>query len=247
MNPLTRFAVLLTLPYIGVYGFSSTTVATGIRQSDVAGSNSLPDAKLIELAEEYVTSKNGFYAPVDRDAHADDFVFRGGVIGPLNKLDYCNTMTKLGIAKAFDLSPNAFGFCVDPDMSNTVRFYVRYTGRQVVNWKIPGTPIDIPPSNENVVGPTESFCVQFNEKGKAKFLTISAPILSGNPQQYTTGKYGAVLGLLVHAGIPMAADSALNKNVRDISNAMAGLLPEDASPPKSKSNPDQIPLWYKEY
>mmetsp|Transcript_38445 Transcript_38445/g.92670 ORF Transcript_38445/g.92670 Transcript_38445/m.92670 type:complete len:247 (-) Transcript_38445:146-886(-) len=245
MNPFAKFAVLLTLPYIGVDGFSSTAVAPGSRQSNVA-KNSLPDAKLIELAEDYVASKNGFYAPVDRDAHADDFVFRGGVVGPLNKLDYCNTMTKLRIYEAFDLSPNAFGFCVDPDVSNTVRFYVRFTGRQVENWKVTGTPFDIPPSSENVVGPTESFCIQFNEEGKVKFFTISAPMLSGNPQQCTTGKYGAVLGLFVHAGMPTAADSALNKNVRDISNAVAGLLPEDVAPPKSKSNPDQIPSWYEE-
>mmetsp|Transcript_15983 Transcript_15983/g.43997 ORF Transcript_15983/g.43997 Transcript_15983/m.43997 type:complete len:245 (-) Transcript_15983:36-770(-) len=207
--------------------------------------NSLSDQKILELAKDYVTNKNGFYAPIDANAHADDFVFRGGVVGPLNKQDYCTTMKKLGIANAFDLSPNPFGFCVDPDTFNTARFYVRYTGEQVKTWEIPGTPISIPPNSAPVVGPTESFCIQFDEVGKVKFLTISAPMLVGNPNPHTTGNYGAVLGLFVHAGLPMAAESAMNSNVRTITNAVADLLPTEARPPKSASKPEDLPSWYQ--
>ena len=212
------------------------------------GGNTLSDQKILELAKGYVSKGNGFYSPIVEEIHADDFVFRGGVIGPLNKRDYCSTMAKLGVSEAFDLSPNAFGFCVDPDLPNAARFFVRYTGKQVKTWKVAGTPINIPvPTNDDdnrIVGPTESFLLQFNDEGKTKFFTISSPMLFGNPSKTTTGKYGAVLGLFIHVGFAVAADLALNSNVRVATNAIANLLPENMAPPKTASNPKEVPSWY---
>ena len=237
----------------GVHAFSTTAISSSSRSSSSTIErpktviNTIEDDRLIELANKYVNEQNGFYAPIDEDAHSETFVFRGGVIGPLNKSDYCTTMTKLGISKAFDLDSNSFGYIVDPDMKNTVRFNVRYTGRQVQNWQIVGTPINIPPTSglPNIVGPTEQFCIQFDDKEKVQYLTISAPMLTGsNTQPVTTGKFGAVLGLFVHCNYEIAAESALNGSVRKISNMVADLLPNDISPPKSATIVENLPSWY---
>lgn len=222
---------------------------SGGAPTKVSASNTLSDKQIVEYAQDYVTNKNGFYTPIDADAHSEDFIFRGGAVGPLNKADYCTTMTKLGIAEAFDLTPNAFGFCIDPDIKNACRFYVRYTGRQVKNWKVAGTPLDIPiPDNDRpVIGPTESMCIMFDDEGKAKFFTISAPMPFGNANQPTTGDLGAVLGLFNHVGLNVAADSAMNANVRTLSNAVANALPENVAPPKTCSKSEELPTWWKGY
>jgi hypothetical protein len=210
--------------------------------------NTLSDEQLVELAKEYVENQNGFYHPVDMDAHAEDFVYRGGYIGPLNKVDYCNTMTKLGVADAFDLQSNAFGFCVDPDNKNMARFFVRYTGTQVKTWDVVGTPVlaPLPDKNTPVVGPTESLCVQFNDDAKVKFFAISAPMAYGNPEQPTTGQYGALLGLLSHVGLNFFADSATYDNVLKMGNAASSMLPNNVSPPLSASKQEDVPTWWKE-
>lgn len=240
-----KLLLLAAVATTGVQCFFNTAGAP----ANVAASNTLSDKQIMTLAQDYVTNKNGFYAPVDADAHSDEFIFRGGVIGPLNKADYCTTMNKLGLASAFDLSPNAFGACVDPDMKNTCRMYVRYTGRQVQNWKVAGTPIDIaiPENDRAIVGPTESVCIQFDDEGKTQFYTIGAPIPFGNPTQSTTGGLGAVLGLFKHVGLGIAADSALNTNVRTISNAVANVLPENVAPPKTASKSEELPTWWEGY
>lgn len=68
---------------------------------------------LIQKAKDIIQNKSGFYSPYDEDVFAEDFVFRGPFVGPLNKKDYLATMDAFGIYKAFpDISVNAWGFMV---------------------------------------------------------------------------------------------------------------------------------------
>lgn len=205
---------------------------------------SFTESDLISLAEDYVATKNGFYAPADHSVHAEDFVFRAGVVGPLNKKDYLTTMGKLGICEAFDMESNAFGFCVDPDEPLAVRFFVRYTGKQVKPWAIQGTPINIPVQSQPIQGPTESFCIKFNPQGKVKFFTISNPMNYGNPQPPTTGKLGAVLGLFEHLGQPLMAKAALNDVTRNANLVVSKLLPDSMAPPITQSKVEDLPQWF---
>ena len=48
-------------------------------------------------------ANEGFYAPVKRSLMADDFVFMGPVVGPLNTIDYLGT---LGVFKVYDAFPD---------------------------------------------------------------------------------------------------------------------------------------------
>merc|ERR1719161_3071925 len=70
--------------------------------------------------------KLGYYGPIDPELLDEDFVFRAPVIGPLNKQDYVTTMRQLKPYSGFpDLSPNAFGFTIDPNNPYMVWNYVR--------------------------------------------------------------------------------------------------------------------------
>ena len=50
---------------------------------------------VVELTKEFLATSTGYYSPVDPERLDPDFVFRAPTIGPLNKMDYINTMTTL--------------------------------------------------------------------------------------------------------------------------------------------------------
>ena len=60
----------------------------------------------------------------------------GGPIGPLSKADYLSTMDTFKIHQAFpDVSPNAFGFSIDPLDSSRVWFFcARYQDQHRALW-----------------------------------------------------------------------------------------------------------------
>ena len=83
----------------------------------------------IQRANEIIYSESGFYSAYNEAAFSEDFVFRGPYIGPLNKRDYLSTMDTFKIYEAIpDISPNAFGFSIDPSDPNRVWFMVRNSG-----------------------------------------------------------------------------------------------------------------------
>jgi len=121
-----------------------------------------------------------FYSPLQRDVYAPDFVFRGGVVGPLARFDYFDTMERLGVYKAFKLDHNSFAFSVDPVDPWSVRFYVRNTGKHVEPWQpwgaLPPIPLKPSPGKDVVKGPVEAAMITFvpgDQEGelKVKFFT----------------------------------------------------------------------------
>ena len=94
-----------------------------------------PTTDLVAKTRAFLESGTGFYSAPDASMLADDFIFRGGVVGPLNKADYLDTMEKLGVYRAFDLDANAYGFVEDPRDPRCVRFFLRNTGEHVDAWQ----------------------------------------------------------------------------------------------------------------
>jgi hypothetical protein len=136
------------------------------------------------------------------------------VVGPLNKNDYIESMTRLGIYKAWDMQHNAFGFCIDPEDPSTVRFFVRYTGEQIADWEIEGVPIKYGKIGTKAQGITEAVALQFDGDGKVKFFTIGNIVARGNPVGSTTNKKGAVFGLFETVGAGKQLELAFNKEFR---------------------------------
>lgn len=159
-----------------------------------------PNNRLIQLANEIMYTKSGFYSDYDESVFSDEFVFRGPYIGPLNKADYLSTMDTFGIYKAIpDINPNAFGFSIDPKNPRRVWFMVRNTGTFDGEPLSVGNGISFPPNGAVLEGCPETFSVIFDEEDKLKYLSVGyvADRFEGN----TNGK-GAAVGIFNVVGLP---------------------------------------------
>ena len=167
-----------------------------------------PNHPLIELANEYIYTQSGFYSEFDESVHSEDFVFRGPYIGPLNKKDYQHTLNTFGIYKALpDISPNAFGFSIDPMDPNRVWFMVRNTGTFTGE---PGLGLGneqyVPPNGAKLQGCPETFSIIFDENQKVKHLSVGyvADRFEGN-----TNGDGAAVGIFRAIGVPFPSPGPL--------------------------------------
>ena len=206
------------------------------------------EKQLIEWAQEFLDTGTGFYSTLRPDLLDDDFIFRGGVVGPLSKRDYVRTMRLLGVADAFDLKSNAFGFTIDPEVPLSVRFFIRNRGEHVKPWqpwgKLPPIPLEPKPGRTNVVAPTETARLIFTPEGKVKHFATGL-VVGKYEQNVNTNGLGAVLGLFNAIGYGQVGALALNKNVRDASNFFAEQLPF-LDIPKTKTLPGDVPFWWVE-
>ena len=93
---------------------------------------STPSFDVLAKTREY-TSTPGYRAfrlrDIPTDYYADDYVFRGPIVGPFNRDDLVSTNLAFGLDSAFpDLERSAFGFTVDPENPYRVLFFERWKG-----------------------------------------------------------------------------------------------------------------------
>ena len=202
-----------------------------------SNTGSTNDDTLIKLANEFIYTQSGFYSPAEPSKYSDQFVFRGPYIGPLNKKDYLLTMETFQIHKALpDISPNVFGFSVDPKDPNRVWFIVRNTGTFTGE---PGLGLGFgqyfPPNGAKIEGCPETFSITFDEDKKVKLLTVGyvADRFEGN-----TGGKGAAIGIFNVVGLPVPPPGPLYSFITWFSNNVVG------SPAKSCSAKEDVPKWW---
>ena len=230
---------------------SSVRRASTPRADVASAAPPLTSEKLIELTQQFLDSGTGFYSPLRPELMAEDFIFRGGVVGPLNKKDYCRTMELLGVASAFDLQSNAFGFTVDPADPLCVRFFLRNTGEHVAPWQpwgaLPPIPLQPTPGRTTVIAPTETGRLLFNADGQVRHFATGLVVgkYEGVQGSVNTNGLGAVLGLFNSVGVGSVGGLALYKTVRDVSNAAADRF-EALRIPKTKTNAEDVPSWWME-
>lgn len=204
------------------------------------------DSTLIALAKEFLTTGTGLYSALRPELYAEDFIFRGGgVIGPLNKVDYLRTMRILSINDAWNPEPNFFGFTVDPDVPNSVRFFLRIRGEHVKPWQpwgaFPPTPLVPTPGQTSVVSPTETGRIVFNDAGKVRHYATGLVI--GRYEKVNTNGLGATMGLwnaIGYGGVAALTDSP---QLRDVFNVLADQFPS-LEIPQTKSVVEDIPSWW---
>ena len=214
---------------------SSTTITRAASTSTAAATPNT-DTSLIDMAETFINTQTGFYSPAAPDMFAEDFVFRGPVIGPLNKVDYLKTMDTFKVFRAFpDISPNAFGFSADPVDEGRVWFFCRNTGTNDGPWGL-GYGLEAPPSGDTVSGVPEAFSVTFDADRKVRLLTVGYVADRFYPNSNTDG-VGAAFGLLKVAGIPLPGGLAYRAAV-----ALANRLPGAGA--KSCSKREDVPQWW---
>ena len=194
------------------------------------------ESQLIQRAREYAAN------PTPDDLAAD-FIFRGPVIGPLNKADFCATLSSVGgqngIKDAFpDLEVNQFGFCADPTEPGRVWYMERPRGTFTGPFDHPvvGT---IEPTGAKYIGPPETRSIVLNEDGKVKYQSVGyvADRFTGD----TTGGRGAVFGLYYAMGqvLDATVGSPLTIALQKISEYLPNI-------PKSYSKREELPDWWKD-
>ena len=152
---------------------------------------------------------------------------------------------------AVHLEANAFGFAVDPQEENTVRFFLRNTGEHVGAWQpwgaLPPVPLQPTAGRTTVVAPTETGRLVFNADGKIKHFATGLVVGKYEAQQkgVNTNGLGAVLGLFHAVGVGSVGSLALYKVVRDFSNVAADRF-DGLRIPKTKSRPEGVPSWWIE-
>ena len=144
-------------------------------------------------------------------------------------------METFQIYKGFpDISPNAFGFSVDPKDSNRVWFIVRNTGTFTGQIGL-GLGQFISGNGEVLEGCPETFSITFDENQKVKLLTVGyvADRFQGN----TKGK-GAIIGIFNVIGLPVPSPGPLYSFITWFTGNILN------SPAKTCSARGNVPKWW---
>lgn len=171
--------------------------------------------------------------------HADDYVFRGSVVGPITGRDVAETQEGFNLLGAYpDIDRGIFGYTIDPQNPFRCLFFERWTGTMTGSIKI-GSLLTLPPTGKRIETPIHMSSVIWNPEGKVVYECISPPLdrFEGN----TKGS-GAVFGLLAGAGLQLPAgvgDPVLMLQQRFNTDLLSGIFG------KTWSREEDIPKWWK--
>jgi len=203
----------------------------------------LDQPAVMQWTQDFVGHGDCFFQACDpekKHGFADDFVFRGPIIGPLNRTDYIKTLSTFAIYEAFpDLAPNVRGMYLDPEDPLRVWFTVWMTGTHTGTWPLPSPVGPIKPTGRKMKSAPEMFSAGWTPEGKLRYLTVG---YTGDFRMGTSCGYGGVFGLLCGVGMSkQKLDFASNHF--GIAQWFQQFFPSNG--PKSRSNPEGIPAWWK--
>lgn len=216
---------------------SSLSPTAKRRRCSLLRLQALPRVELIRIARAYVASPT-------LEQLSDDFVFRGPVIGPLNKADFAATFESVGgLGEAFpDLETNAFGFTADdPIEPNRVWYFERGRGTFTGAFQHPVVG-RIEPTGAEYVGPPEARSVVIDDEGKVKYQTVGYVVdrFTGD----TTNGQGAVFGLYSVMG--QEIDATIGSPMTVLLQKLAEVLPASMGVPQSYSKRETLPSWWRD-
>ena len=175
-----------------------------------------PKADYAARAREWVLN-DGVYAAAKSALMADDFVFFGPVIGPLNKQDYLGTVSGFKISAAFpDLELKVSDFTRDPTEEDRYWGIVRLEGTHTEALDLgTGAPPIKATGNAIDVGP-QAVSVTFDADGRVSRYTGGYVV---DRRQGKTGMLGAVFAIVKRRG----AGSSRGRRVAKILNSIGAL------------------------
>eukprot|EP00435_Cladocopium_sp_Y103_P037222 s1307_g9.t2 len=158
----------------------------------VKGQFVIPPEELIEKAMLYLAKNQ--YGVEDPNDLADDFLFVGQVIGPLEKDEFIKTLGQFDLKVAFpDQKVRWHDFRVDPYDPSRVWFTARSMGTNL--GAIP--PLIAEATNKAFESPPEACSLRFNGQGQVVEYTAGYVI---DRRQGNTGGRGGLLGPLYAIG-----------------------------------------------
>ncbi|KAG8469093.1 hypothetical protein KFE25_007611 [Diacronema lutheri] len=178
---------------------------------------------------------DGLYRPPAADLMADDFVFLGGIIGPLNRRDYLNTVGSFEVYNSFpDLQLDVGEFSQDPNDPDRFWSIIRVSGTHLAPQSLGSVLPAIPVTRNRLQPGPQAVSVTFDAKNKVRLYTggYVADRREGN-----TGGLGAFFAVLKAINFPVPPPEAFAliripfEAVKDV--------------PKSSSHADDLPGKYK--
>ena len=114
-----------------------------------------PSFDVVEKTKQY-TAESGYkqfsLKDIPTDYYDDRYVFRGPIVGPINRKDLVQTNSRFNLQQGFpDLNREPFGFCVDPENPFRVLFFERWTATHSGDWEFLG--IKVEPTGEKSISP----------------------------------------------------------------------------------------------
>mmetsp|Transcript_22837 Transcript_22837/g.52972 ORF Transcript_22837/g.52972 Transcript_22837/m.52972 type:complete len:289 (+) Transcript_22837:66-932(+) len=144
---------------------------------------------------------DGFWQPPAVELMALDFVFLGGIIGPLSKVDYLNTVGSFEIYKSFpDVTVSVAPFTQDPVDTDRYWSVVRVKGTHTKPQSL-GKILPALPASRNKLEPgPQAISVTFDKSNKIKQFTGG---YVADKREGNTGGYGAFFAVLKTIGVPI--------------------------------------------
>jgi len=226
-------------PTLAIGGVQAASIESETATATI--STTRTEEEVIAAAKKFMKS-TGYFDPLDESLMADDFIFRGPVIGPLNKKDYIEVLDYFGMHKAFpDLDNNCFGFSIDPDDPLRVWFFMRATGTYQ---KPLGGPVGtiLQPEGQKYRGSTESWSLTLNEDLKVRLINAGYVADRFDPSATTDGR-GLSFGILSSLGLPLPSSSG-DPRLRLV-QGITSLLVGTGLVPKAVSPPEDVPMWWR--
>jgi hypothetical protein len=228
----SAFVVRGTAPRTALPAKTQLYVETSASTSEVALESR--SEQLIAKAKDYINNGSGFYSPPNEAELSEEFVFRGPVVGPLNKKDYLFTLGSFKIYEAFpDIKANAWGFSIDPENPNKVWFMVRNSGTFKNDLTLVPNVQSIKANGKEVKGCPETHSLLFDDDMKIKALTVGyvADRFEGN-----VNGLGATHGLFFAAGYTLPPQPFL-RIISELGNGVGGA-------PMTFSKSSDLPKWW---
>ena len=157
-----------------------------------------------------------------------------------------------------DIKSNAYGFTIDPFNTLKVRFFLKATG--TYQYPLGGalgqfaTSVTGPPDSRPYIGSTEAWAITFNSIEQLQVKCITAGYVIDNFEQddlddssrSTTNGKGLTFGILNTLGIPFPTTpgNIAIKGIQQLTGKFS--TGSTALFPKSSSDPEKIPQWWKD-
>ena len=192
-----------------------------------------PKADYAARAREWVLN-DGFHAPAKASLMADDFVWFGPIVGPLNKQDFLRTVDLFKVYEGFpDLKMHLAEFTRDPVEENRYWSILRLEGTHTEP-QASGTGFSYKPTNNKLdVGP-QCISVTFDADGRVSRYTGGYVV---DRTQGKTGMLGAMFAVTKTVGgfVP-------SLRVAKLLNAIGARLKNF---PKARSHQEDLPAKWR--
>ena len=133
----------------------------------------------------------------DGECLAEDFEFVAAVVGPIGRDEYLGALANFKLEESFDITPNFYGFQVDPMQRNRVWFFNRQTAVHKATF-LGAEPKEDDRANQLTL-PPQCYHIDFDDDLKMKefgFYTVDR-------RQGNTGGLGGAFAYMYGVGKPL--------------------------------------------